>query len=254
MNGVVNNVELLKNTNQHLVFENDEARTDAVKLIRSLFNLTTVGLVRIEYLVEKRYDRELIGHLIAMMAQNNNNLQNEVKRLKSGMFCLFLKNKELDEESNGLAEENKTLKEENETMKDALDKCGISAAMKNCSVLKQAMQLISEESAFDKLEAAVACFSSNPDPEPANKDDCGDHSLELKDYMSEERSEQSESPTSCTFESTCASKKLKVEHPAYESLPPPFLTNIPEVQIYHHLLTQQQLYRQNLLEKRATED
>jgi len=252
MNGVANNVGLLKNTNQHLVFENDRARTDTATLIRSLFSLTTAGLVRIEYLTEQKCDRELVGHLLAMLVQSNHNLQEEVKRLKSEMFCMFLKNKELEEESNGLAEENTRLGEENKTMKKTLENCGINAAMKNCSVLKQAMKLISKESAFDKLEAAVACFSS--DPGPVNKYDCSDHSFELKDNMSEERSEQSESPTSCTFESTCSFKRLKVEHPTSESLPPPFLTNISEVQMYHRLLTQQQLYRQSLLEKTATED
>lgn len=106
MNGVANNVGLLKNTNQHLVFENDRARTDTATLIRSLFSLTTAGLVRIEYLTEQKCDRELVGHLLAMLVQSNHNLQEEVKRLKSEMFCMFLKNKELEEESNGLAEEN----------------------------------------------------------------------------------------------------------------------------------------------------
>ena len=254
MNGVVNNLDLLKDTNQHLVFETEKARMDTAKLIRSLFNLTTVGLVRIEYLTQKRYDRELVGNLIAMMAQNNHNLQEEVKRLKSEMFCMFLKNKELEEESSGLADENTALREENETMKKTLDSCGISTAMKNCGVLKQAMKLISDESAFDKLEAAVACFSSDPDPEPAVKANHDISQFQLKDYCSEERNEQSESPTSCTFETSCSSKKLKVEHPDPRSLPPPFLTNIPEVQIYHNFLTQQQLYRQNLLEKTALMD
>ena len=171
---------------------------------------------------------------------------------------MFLKNKELEEESNGLADENTALREENETMKKTLDSCGISTAMKNCGVLKQAMKLISDESAFDKLEAAVACFSSNPDPDPDSKPDVkSDHDIaqfQLKDYCSEERNEQSESPASCTFETTCNSKKLKIEHPNPSSLPPPFLTNIPEVQIYHNLLTQQQLYRQKLLEKTALMD
>lgn len=257
MNGVLNDMELLKSTNQHLVFENDVERANMANLIKSLFNLTTTGIMRIHYLADRKYDRELLGHLVSMQAQGNHSLQEEVKRLKSEMFCMFLKNKELEEETKSLDEEgtslrgeNARLKEENETMKNTLEICGINAAMKNCSVLKQAMKLINEEAAFDKLEAAVACFSSEPTTSTNHN-----HSafcFELKDHWSETQNEQSESPTSCTFESTISSKRPRVEHSPQDLLPPPFLTNIPEVQLYHNILAQQQLRRQDFLEKSAS--
>lgn len=227
-------LQYLQSSQQHLVFQDDRNRIETAGLIKSLFTMTDVGIARIEYLVENKYDRELVGHLLAMLSQSSDRSQRELKKLNSEMFCAFLKSKEISDESKLMAKEIEELKNTNATLRDTLEKCGVSVAMDNCNILTQAMALIKDQAAFDKLQAAVLCFSSPESPLPQNYTDS--------------QSEIADSPTPCTFETASHSNRIKVDYDS-APLPPPFLTNAPEMEIYHNMLSQQQSYRQRMLER-----
>ena len=80
-------------------------------MIKTTFQLTEHGLALIDTLVDKCYDRELVGHLLAFLSNSNSNLQKEVASLKAEMLSLFVKHRELEQESKQLAKKNAILTE-----------------------------------------------------------------------------------------------------------------------------------------------
>ena len=68
-------IATLRESRQHLVFASDADRECTVQCIENTFSLNEFGKERIRCLLDNRLDRELIGHLIAMMSYNIASLQ-----------------------------------------------------------------------------------------------------------------------------------------------------------------------------------
>ena len=253
MSHTSNELEKLASTNQHLVFQDDESRRQTVDLIKSQFSLNQFGINRLNSLMEHACDRELIGHLIAMLNFNISSLQSNGKKLKANLFCALLKIKEQEESIKLLTEENQRLQSHNETLNTTMEKCGIRVALDKCEILKSALTLLKNESDFAKLNAAVHCFSSTPEPEidhafnPIDTDDC-------------KSTEHTASPASSSFEQCDDNKRQKtteVFDAQSNFLPPPFVNenkdHVTSLDLYYRLLQQQQSYRQHLLQEASSD-
>lgn len=235
-------MESLRHTQQHLVFQDSKSRADTSELIKSKFNLNEIGRQRIDFLLKHKYDREIVGHLVGMLMSRISSLENETKCLKAEMFCMFLKHKESEAEVKELKQENDELQANIKTLSDTLERTGLKSALENCNLLSKAIGLLKDNANFEHIEAAVQCFSYTPEQD--NKCTVDVHT----------RSEQVDSPVSCSHEEMEKNKRVKHQHNEHqpfdtgELLPPPVLTPSPEVLMYHRLLYQQQVYRQKLLE------
>lgn len=74
-------LQMLSLTNQQFVFASEADRESTVRCMKSTFSLNEFGAKRIDCLLEHKMDRELIGHLIAMLTCNLAALQQEVLRV-----------------------------------------------------------------------------------------------------------------------------------------------------------------------------
>lgn len=237
MSHTLDEIKSLASTNQHLVFPDNESRVQTVELIKSQFSLNEFGINRIDSLLEFHCDRELIGHLISMLNYNISDLQNVNRRLKADIFTWVLKQKENEALIKSLKEENEALKAHNESLTSTLEKCGIRVAVENAKILKSALTLIKDPSDFEKLEAAVRCFSASPEPEidtafnPIDSDECRSSEHTQSPCPSSEPFENKFMPPPCTVETLNGSNCL---------------------QVYYHLLQQQQMHRQNMLQEAAS--
>ena len=111
MNSTSNQSNPSNQSNQLFVFPNHRSRVETATMIKTTFQLTEHGLALIDTLVDKCYDRELVGHLLAFLSNSNSNLQKEVASLKAEMLSLFVKHRELEQESKQLAKKNAILTE-----------------------------------------------------------------------------------------------------------------------------------------------
>ena len=235
-------VHSLRHTQQHLVFQDDKSREDTSELMKSKFNLNDAGKQRIDLLLKHKCDREMVGHLVGMLMNRISSLENETKCLKAEMFCMFLKQKENESEIKELKQENDELQANIKTLSDTLERTGLKSALENCNLLSKAVGLLKDNANFEHIEAAVQCFSYTSEQD--NKCTVDVHT----------RSEQVDSPVSCSHEEMESHKRVKHEHREHQPphvgalLPPPFMTPVPEVLMYRQFLHQQQVYRQKILE------
>lgn len=243
-------MEQLSYTNQHLVFQNDMARMQTVQLIKTQFSLNEVGTRRVDALNESRCDRELVGHLIAMLNYNISELQTANNKLRSDLFCNTLSQKKLEESQGALSTENEALRNTNETLSLALNKFGLNVSPKNCEILKAAMSLIKNEDGFEVLDAAVRCFGSTPDPQVDDEFNVFDLDRGPLPVGREDQMEHAISPPPPDTIASC------IDEPSAPFLPSPCVpeqfTSIPQVNLYQLLLHQQQLHRQLLLQRAAS--
>jgi hypothetical protein len=237
MSHTLDEIKSLASTNQHLVFPDNESRLQTVELIKSQFSLNEFGINRIDSLLEFHCDRELIGHLISMLNYNISDIQNVNRRLKADIFTWVLKQKENESLIKSLKEENEALKAHNESLTSTLEKCGIRVAVENAKILKSALTLIKDPSDFEKLEAAVRCFSASPEPEI----DTAFNPIDYDECRSSEHT-QSPCPSSEPFENKFMPPPCNVET----------LNGSNCLHLYYHFLQQQQVRRQNMLQEAAS--
>lgn len=249
MSHTEDDMEQLSYTNQHLVFQNDMARMQTVQLIKTQFSLNEVGTRRVDALNESRCDRELVGHLIAMLNYNISELQTANNKLRSDLFCNTLSQKELEESKRALSRENEALRNSNETLSLALNKFGLNVTPKNCEILKAAMSLIKNENGFEVLDAAVRCFGSTPDPQVDDEFNVFD--LDIASVVGhEDQMEHAISPPPPDTIASCIDEASAPFLPS--TYVPKQFTSIPQVNLYQLLLHQQQLHRQLLLQRAAS--
>lgn len=228
-----------------------------VQLIKNQFSLNEFGARRVDSLNEHRCDRELVGHLIAMLNYNISELQTTNNKLKSELFCNTLKQKELEESKGALSRENEALRNTNETLSLALNKFGLNVAPKNCEILKAAMSLIKNENGFEVLDAAVRCFGSTPEPQVDDEFNVFDldHTDVVDTVLYADHTDHTDHSISPSPPDSVASGIDEASTPFMPStyLPTNF-ASIPQISLYQLLLHHQQLHRQLLLQRAASSD
>jgi len=247
-------IHILRETNQHLVFENDDARLSTVISIKSLFDLNEFGKERIESLCEHKCDRELIGHLISMLMYNITDLQQANKHLTRSM-------EEIKHQNSELTTEMDEVKTENQRLTSALELCGFNSVKSNVQTLESAMELIGDDNqGFDKLKAAVECFSSQ-ETNPSND--------QYVQYDQSIARTNVESPPSQSFNYPVVPKRNREEYensgPSSHTLQPAVSQPVPyfpapyvakadssSTNFLFQLLAQQQQYRSMYLDKQAS--
>lgn len=157
-------IATLRESRQHLVFASDADRECTVQCIENTFSLNEFGKERIRCLLDNRLDRELIGHLIAMMSYNIASLQKKNVELVQTNAELERKREEDEAAVQRLTDEVELHKQKNLEMSQLMSRCGLTRALQNFETLKVAMQLVREENGFEELSAAVKRVRADPCP------------------------------------------------------------------------------------------
>lgn len=231
-------IQQLQNSNQHLVFASDVDRDNTVQCMKQTFSLNEFGVNRIECLRDNKLDREMIGHLIGMLSFNISSLQRENSKLNHLLTEAKHQNALIQHRVSSLQKDLNLHKEKNLQMSGILTQCGFTSAMENLETLQSAMKLIKGENGFEKLSAAVECFSS--------VEEC----TNTKDFQTTKEEAEEESDDTTMVESP-PSKELNDQ---YENtfVPLPYSAPCPSssANLYYTLLAQQQqLQRSALLQQ-----
>ena len=163
-------LQMLSLTNQQFVFASDADRESTVRCMKSTFSLNEFGTKRIDCLLEHKMDRELIGHLIAMLTCNLAALQQEVLRVTKRAAQMKEEKEEAERVVLQLREESNLHREKNVEMSELMRMCGLTEALRKCETLKAASTLVrDDERGFEKLAAAVECFGASSVDQQAGK-------------------------------------------------------------------------------------
>lgn len=261
-------VDALLQTNQHLVFLNDEARDSTVGYMKKCFQFNKSGVARVDCLHKNKCDRELIGHLIGLLTQNINTLQSNERTCESERSSLKERLTKQEQEINNLRQENKVLREKNNGLSTVMTRCGLSAAIRNCGILNTVVQLVKDDG-FEKLEAAVRCFGSDElvrkldvgsvfedaepvgmhdkseSPEPINQIDAAPPNKRQRRWSADEVSVVGSTPLS-----ECDMDTAENGDHAFNSgsMMQPHIPQVPmnSVQLYYQLVAQQEIHKQLL--------
>lgn len=234
-------IQHLQASGQHLVFASDADRDNTVQCMKQTFSLNEFGASRIECLRDNKLDREMIGHLVGMLSFNISSLQRENSKLAHLLRESKHQNALTERRVLCLQREVDLHKEKNIQMSGILTQCGFTSAMENFETLQSAMKLIKERNGFEKLHAAVECFSS---VECGSDDGLGEATKYSTKYEAEDESDDTamvESPPSKELNGQCENNH------SLQSFPPfPYNQSYSQsnTNSYYTLLAQQQQQQQ----------